>query len=177
MPILLMAAFAYCTVTTRIALVRQSSRGGDITAAPQDLAFVRALEQTIPAGDTLFVFPYMPVIYHFTRTQNPTRYCFLQPGMMTAADEQAALSDLRARPPHWVVYSDISPGAYLSIFPNSDPARLRMPRIEDFISHNYEAVAAHRHSRIIYQILRIREDASAAQPDSSRPVSSIPPRA
>lgn len=176
-PLLLMATFAYNTVQTRGNLLRTQSRGGEITASKVDLELVRAVERHIPAGESLFVFPYMPVIYFFTQATNPTRYCFLQPGMMTDEDERSVIAQLEAAPPKWVIYSDVQPTAFLGIFPSSDPARLRMPLIEAFIRGRYSKVDAHRHWSATYQILRLREDAVAAQPrpsalpSSSRPLS------
>ncbi len=38
----------------------------------------------VRAGSSLFVFPYEPVFYFLTGGENPTRYPWLQPGMMSA---------------------------------------------------------------------------------------------
>jgi len=173
-PLLLAAVFAISSVQTRLALSSAATRGGWITATPQDLALIRAVEHHIPAGETLFVFPYMPVLYFFTQAENPTRYCFLQPGMMTGKDEQSVLAGLRARPPRWVVYSNIPPSSYLGLFPSSDRARLRMPGIEEFIRTNYEQVAAHTHWKATYQVLKRRESPHAAGPAEPLPPPSPP---
>ncbi len=88
----------------------------------------------------MFVFPYEPMSLFLAGGKTPTRSSFLQPGMMTAEDEGAALQDLEAHPPRWVYYSDVPAAAYLRIWPTSDPARLRMPRIEEFVKARYREV-------------------------------------
>ena len=82
----------------------------------------------------------MPLVYFLTGGENPTRYSFLQPGMMTLVDEETALASLLARPPQWVFYSDTPAEAYLRLWPSSDPARLRMHSIENFIHSRYGLV-------------------------------------
>ena len=37
---------------------------------------------SVTAGDTMFVYPYLPIIYFITGTKPTTPYLFLQPGMM-----------------------------------------------------------------------------------------------
>jgi hypothetical protein len=104
----------------------------------------------IHPGDSLFVFPYEPIYYLLTGGQNPTRYLWLQPGMMSAGDEHAALAELAARPPDWILYRNLAPADYLRLWPGSNPALLRMASIESWIRTNY------------------RPEASAASPDGVR---------
>jgi hypothetical protein len=57
--------------------------------------------------------------------------------MMGDEDETAALAELIANPPQWIIYRDLDAEAYLRIWPGSDPAKLRMRRIEEFIRTRY----------------------------------------
>jgi hypothetical protein len=102
----------------------------------------------------MFAFPYEPAALFLGAGRNPTRYSFLQPGMMTAADERAALQDLEAKPPLWVYYSDVPPKAYLRIWPSSDPRRLRMPHIEQFIAERYREVDRTGLNGLAFRLLR-----------------------
>ncbi len=95
------------------------------------------IQARVKPADTLFVFPYRPLLYFVTGAQNPTRYSFLQPGMFSDKEESEALSELQAHPPRLVIYAYISPERYMRIWPASDPRRLRMPGIEDFLRDNY----------------------------------------
>ena len=108
-------------------------------------AGARPLQMTLAhvhPGDSLFVFPYEPFYYFLTGAQNPTRYLWLQPGMMNASDERAALAGLASRPPEWILYRDLAPADYLRIWPGSDPVRLRMNSIENWIRTNYRPEAS-----------------------------------
>jgi hypothetical protein len=111
---------------------------GSVHGKPADLDVLAMIQARVKPSDTLFVFPYRPLLYFVTGAHNPTRYSFLQPGMFSDQDESEALSELRAHPPRWVFYTRVSPEAYLRIWPGSDPRRLQMSGIEDFLRENYQ---------------------------------------
>ena len=113
------------------------SPAGHIRAAKADAAAIQMSLANIQPADTLFVYPYEPLFYFLTQAHNPTRYLWLQPGMMSDADERTAVSELIPHPPKWVLYRDLAPADYLRIWPGSDPTRLRMNLVEEFISANY----------------------------------------
>lgn len=115
---------------------------GRIHVSKADAPSIQMSLSNIRPGDTLFVFPYEPFFYFLTGGQNPTRYLWLQPGMMSVEDERAALSELTARPPQWILYRDVAAADYLRIWPASDPARLRMTSIEEWIRTNYRPYAS-----------------------------------
>jgi hypothetical protein len=114
-----------------------SSQVGPIRASGEDAALLQSLEKNIPRGSELFVFPYLPVAYFVTLSHNPTRYSYLQPGMMSDEDEATALAELQAAPPARVLYYDLSTKQILRLWPQSDPSRLRMRRMEEYLARNY----------------------------------------
>lgn len=121
--------------------LRESTRitsVGSVHGKQADLDVLTMIQSRVKPSDTLFVFPYRPLLYFVTGAHNPTRYSFLQPGMFSDNDEVEALSELRAHPPRWVFYTHVPPEAYLRIWPGSDPRRLQMAGIEDFLKENYE---------------------------------------
>uniref|UniRef100_Q01PL9 Glycosyltransferase RgtA/B/C/D-like domain-containing protein n=1 Tax=Solibacter usitatus (strain Ellin6076) TaxID=234267 RepID=Q01PL9_SOLUE len=112
---------------------------GRVQVSESNAQAVRMSVARIRPGDSLFVFPYEPVFYFLTGARNPTRYFWLQPGMMSDQDERTAYAELNANPPDWILYRDIPPAEYLRIWPGTDPARLRLSLIEDFIRTRYVA--------------------------------------
>src|SRR5207248_793921 len=88
-----------------------------------------------------------------TRGANPSRFSFLQAGLMTTADELAAIQDLQAKPPRWVAYWDVPPERYLLTSPSADPARLRFPAMEEYLKANYHEVEARKHWHGPYSVL------------------------
>jgi hypothetical protein len=111
------------------------------------------LLSTVRPGDSLFVYPYLPALYFVLGANNPTRYSFLQPGMMGSSDIQSVLRDLKAHPPRWIVWHDFTQDFILKNWPSSDRSRLRYPDIESFFSANYHVVSPDGVQPIGYRLL------------------------
>ena len=84
-------------VSQRLHLESAQTRGGVLLGEPKDLALEHSLEASIQKGEPFFAFPYTPIAYFLTQGANPTRYSFLQPGMMADSDEDQALASLMSR--------------------------------------------------------------------------------
>ncbi len=134
---LLVAVFTLNYVMTASKGEDFASKVGRVRASGDDAALLQTLDRDIPRGSDLFVYPYLPVAYFVTLSRNPTRYSYLQPGMMSDEDEATALAELQAAPPEHVLYYDLSNKLILRLWPHSDPSRLRMQRIEDYLARNY----------------------------------------
>jgi hypothetical protein len=91
-------------------------------------------------GDSLFVYPYMPVQYFVTQARNPTRYSYLMPGMMTRSQEIEALGELEARPPEWLMYMQLSREEMMRVFPNGSGLDLGFTELESWMQQNYRPV-------------------------------------
>jgi hypothetical protein len=126
------------TIYSRLHETTRITNLGNIHGHPADLDLLATIQARVNSADTLFVFPYRPLLYFVTGARNPTQYSFLQPGMFPDQDEAEALRQLNAHPPRWVFYAHVSPEMYLLLWPNSDPRRLQMPGIETFLRQNYE---------------------------------------
>jgi hypothetical protein len=139
--VIVLIAAGSCFMLTIEQRFREATRVtsvGSVHGRSADLDVLATIQARVKPSDTLFVFPYRPLLYFVTGAHNPTRYSFLQPGMFSDQDESEALGELRARPPRWVFYTHVPPEAYLRIWPGSDPNRLRMAGIEDFVRENYQ---------------------------------------
>lgn len=117
-----------------------ATRIGRLHAATSDQAIIKLAGSRVKPGDSLFVYPYLPMVYFLTGGQNPTPYLFLQPGMMQQPDYEAALSALRAQPPQWVFYFAFSLATYHGIWPAADPRALNLTPVDHFILSNYHPV-------------------------------------
>jgi hypothetical protein len=136
---LAVAAFSYSVLNVRSEPVLQT-RIGQLRADPSDQSIIKLAGSRISPGDSLFVYPYLPMVYFLTGAQNPTRYSFLQPGMMQAPDYDETLAELRARPPRWVFYFGLPLSTYHGIWPAADPAALNPTQVDQFILSNYHPV-------------------------------------
>jgi hypothetical protein len=139
--VIVLIAAGSCIMVSIQQRLRETARVttvGTVHGKLADLDVLALIQAQVKPSDTLFVFPYRPLLYFVTGAHNPTRYSFLQPGMFSDQDESEALSALRAHPPRWVFYTEVPPEAYLRIWPGSDPRRLQMPGIEAFLRENYQ---------------------------------------
>jgi hypothetical protein len=134
------ALFLINAVVSRGQTRELETRRGAVRGTADDLEQVASLLTPLPAGEGVFVYPYLPTLYFFTDAVNPTRYSFIQPGMMTVEDERALLADLRKRPPEWVIYNDLPVSELLRVFPGSNVSRLKLAGIEGWLAANYSAV-------------------------------------
>ena len=114
------------------------TKRGFVQGSAADVAQIEKMLTPLPAGDGVYVYSYLPTFYFFTDAMNPTRYSYLQPGMMTDSDETSVLTDLQRQPPSWVIYNELPMEELLRVFPSSDPKRLRLVRLETWLKQNYK---------------------------------------
>ena len=154
--LMVLLAFAGSLTSKAIAAmdyVPRDTRVGLLRAVDDESDSLADLEHAIQPGDSVFCFPYLPAAYYFLQARNPTRYSFLQPGMMTLDDEERVIEELAAAPPRWVIYEKVPPEAILAAWPGSDPARIPMTLLNDYLHQHYHAIdnsnGAHGHLAIM----------------------------
>ena len=113
---------------------------GDVRANAAEAPAVAELLARVQPGQSLFVYPYKPLFYFLTQAGNPTRYPYLQPGLMSDQDVRMALSELEARPPEWVLYMDLSQAEFERVFPSGKGFNSHHPQLEGWIQANYRPV-------------------------------------
>lgn len=112
---------------------------GDVRASAEDAPVVEELLSQVRPHQSLFVYPYKPLLYFLTQAENPTRYPYLAPGMMAAEDARLALTELQARPPEWVLYMDLDRTEFERVFPAGQGLDPHYPQLESWIQANYRA--------------------------------------
>jgi len=120
-------------------LRRLDTPAGNVQATAEQVQVVEDLLSRVHPDQSLFVYPYKPLLYFLTQAQNPTRYSYLSPGMMTAEDARLALCELQARPPEWVLFMDLDRSEFERIFPFAKVQETHFPEIESWIQANYRA--------------------------------------
>jgi hypothetical protein len=147
----------FYAVQSRLATEKLSTNAGTIFAASRDVSGIDFAQRNVRPGQSLFVYPYMPVLYFLTGGVNPTPYSFLQPGMMSSEDERAALAHLKSSSPDFVLFCRPPLQDLLRIWPNTDPARVHMPSLEGWIESNYQLVDPAQPHLLGYRLMRLRE--------------------
>jgi len=138
---------AYSYFPTRVGLLRNSAADGEA---------MQVLENTIPAGSSVYVYPYMPVLGFMLRAENPTTYSYMQPGMMSIDDETVVLGELRAHPPEFVLRQYLPDEQVLQVWPGSDRTAMRFPAIEAFLDSRYTETGRAKSDHFSITILRRR---------------------
>jgi hypothetical protein len=113
------------------------THAGNVTLSRLHFVVTSGILESVKPADSLFVFPYLPILYFATGGVNPTRYSYLQPGMMGPDDEKSVMADLQAHPPKWVIRHTFSEAFIQKNWPASDKTRMRFPAIEKFLDENY----------------------------------------
>lgn len=111
---------------------------GEVRANAAEAPAVSELLARVRPHQTLFVYPYKPLFYFLTQSENPARYSYLQPGLMTGDDAALVLSELKAHPPDWVLYLDLSQSEFERVFPSGRNVAAHFPELEDWIKSNYQ---------------------------------------
>jgi len=141
---------------------------GRIRVEPRLAPEVAKLVAAVGPGQTLYIHPYMPVNYFVTQAENPTRFSFLAPGMMTRGEEAQALRQLEARAPEWVLYMTLTRDEFLRVFPNAGGLQNRFSALEKWLEKNYTPVEGAGAVNIGgYRLMR-RSDQSGGRPVIAR---------
>jgi hypothetical protein len=106
---------------------------GEVRAAAAEAPEVTQLLALVRPHDSLFVYPYKPLFYFLTQGENPTQFCYLQPGLMSSEDAGVALSELKAHPPEWVLYMNLTQAEFERVFPSGKSFDAHFPALEDWI--------------------------------------------
>lgn len=113
---------------------------GEVRASVADGPAMAELLSRVRPHASLFVYPYKPLLYFLTQAENPTRFSYLQPGLMTPKDAALALLELQARPPEWILYLDLSQAEFDRVFPAGAHVDAHFHTLEQWIHANYRAI-------------------------------------
>jgi hypothetical protein len=122
-----------------VALVAQpmQTRAGRVHIAMYDPA-IAAIEDHVPPGGEIFIYPYPPVDYFLSGTTNPTRYSLLVYNYNTASQFQEVMRTLDQRQVKYVLWNkkienELLPGQ----FPDKQPRQLI---IEPYLESHYRPI-------------------------------------
>ncbi|HLX45535.1 MAG TPA: glycosyltransferase family 39 protein [Bryobacteraceae bacterium] len=143
---------------------------GNLRVASDAVPEVQKWVAEVHPGDSMFVYPYMPLQYFLTQTRNPTQFSFLAPGMMTNREESVALAELQADPPTWLAYLKLPREEFLRVFPNASNLSSSFPALENWLEDNYQPVENPPVTVFGYQLRRRLPRPSALSTKSVKPL-------
>ncbi len=126
-PLLLRAVTTPYTLETRRGLV----------ALPAKDTVIEYVQAHVPPGETILVYPYLPLYYYLTETYSPTRYEYFQPGMNTNQQSREVLSQLAHRPVRVVLFESSFPEKIPHSWPGTPLTEIANDPVADYIVRNY----------------------------------------
>ena len=131
--------FALALLTRAVgALVEVVTRRGQIALPARDnvLGYVQA---HVTPGETMLVYPYLPLYYYLTATFSPSRYEYLQPGMNTPEQVQEMLSQLAAKRVQVVLFEPGFPQKIPTSWPGTPLSAIANDPVTDYILREYRS--------------------------------------
>lgn len=95
------------------------------------------LQAHVPAGSRILVYPYLPLYYYLTETQNPTAFDFLQPGMFSNRQEQMLTRQIGEDGTPVIVFQTSFTEKIATAWPGTSLGALGSDRLADFILSRY----------------------------------------
>jgi hypothetical protein len=107
-PLLMRALSASHNIETRRGMIAEPARD----------TVIEYLQAHVAAGESILVYPYLPLYYYLTDTNSPSRYEYFQPGMHSPEQADEMLSDLAAKRVRVVLFE----ASFWEKVPNSWPS-------------------------------------------------------
>ncbi len=101
---------------------------------------INFLNEHVPPGGEIFVYPYSPAYYFLSATTNPTRYSFLMYNYNTPAQFQEVVDVLDRRRVKWVVWDTTLLSKVADTFPGSQPNNPNDFIVEPYLESHYKLV-------------------------------------
>jgi len=115
----------------------QTARGE--IRVPGDDRVIEYLRANVARGETMLVYPYLPLYYYLTDTFSPGRYEYLQPGMHTPEQFQEVLTTLSTDKVRTVLLELAFTDKIHTSWPNTPLGALLKDPVSDYILQHYQS--------------------------------------
>ena len=112
------------------------TRRGTVTMPAKDTV-IDYVQTHVVAGDTIVVYPYLPLYYYLTETFSPSRYEYFQPGMNTSDQAQEMLSQVVSRRVQVVLFESSFAEKIPTSWPGTPLRAIADDPVGDYIVHEY----------------------------------------
>ena len=134
-----------------------TTRRGVLKAIEKD-SVVNYVQQHVPAGETILIYPYLPLYYDVTDTFSPTRYDYFQPGMHTKEEADEIIGELGSRRVKTVLFEISFPEKIPHAWPGSPLSAIIDDPVADYLVRNYRTCSTLKSPMNWYFIFMIRRD-------------------
>jgi 4-amino-4-deoxy-L-arabinose transferase-like glycosyltransferase len=91
----------------------------------------------VPAGETILVYPYLPLYYYLTGTFSPSRCDYFQPGMHTKEQADEIIGQLASRRVKVVLFETSFAEKIPHAWPGTPLTAIAEDRVGEYIARNY----------------------------------------
>jgi 4-amino-4-deoxy-L-arabinose transferase-like glycosyltransferase len=113
-----------------------ATRHGVVATGVKDTV-VDYVEARVPAGETILVYPYLPLYYYLTGTFSPGRYDYFQPGMHTREQADDIVRELATRRVDVVLFEINFSEKVSHSWPGTPLTAIVQDPVADYIARNY----------------------------------------
>jgi len=137
---------AACTLILALYTHSTTTRAGQVNISTPD-PVLASIDEHVPSGGELFIYPYSPMYYFLSNTNNPTRYSFLVYNYYTPAQFQEVIVSLDQHQVKYVLWDkDFQDKVIDVLFPSARPDHLIM---EPYLESHYRPVWVHDGVRLL----------------------------
>jgi len=123
---------------TAAARERLATRRGTVTTREKDTV-VEYVQERVPEGATILVYPYLPLYYYLTGTFSPGRYDYFQPGMNTRQQADEMVRELATGRVEAVLFEANFSEKVAHSWPGTPLTAIAEDPVADYIVRNYRA--------------------------------------
>lgn len=115
---------------------RITTRRGEIRISENDSVIEYVRSHTSP-GDTILVYPYLPLYYYLTGTRSASPLDFFQPGMNTPEQAQEIVTSLEAKGANFVIFQPSFTEKVGTSWPGTSLGSLTKDPVSEYLARNY----------------------------------------
>jgi hypothetical protein len=135
----------------------ETRRGTLKTNRPDEV--MAYLQAHVSPGESMLVYPYLPLYYYLTATRSPGRHEYLQPGLHSPQQFEELRSELVRDRTRVVLFEPAFREKTLAVWPSITAAELAAPDpVESYITTQYRACASLTTQNLWRFIFMIRKD-------------------
>jgi hypothetical protein len=115
-----------------------ATRRGVVITGRKDTV-IDYVQAHVPAGETIFVYPYLPLYYYLTGTFSPGRYDYFQPGMHAREQAEEIVGELATGRVGVVLFETNFLDKVSNSWPGTPLKAIAADPVADYIARNYRA--------------------------------------
>ena len=137
---------AGCTLIPALLAHSTTTRAGQVSISKPD-PVLAAIDEHVARGGDIFIYPYTPMYYFLSGTNNPTRYSFLVYNYYTTAQFEEVIRSLDQHQVKYVLWDkDVQDKVIDVLFPGARPEHFIM---EPYLETHYKPVWVHDGVRLM----------------------------